>query len=310
MAYLKDVINIFGPYKGPLLIKSCEKLVANNSSPYWNMTLQDVTGSINAKKWSIEGFDEELLIPGQVVEFSGTIIKYKNAPQFKVDSVAPVDPSTINYSDFYLACPESEEDIQKDVKGMLNEIEDEDLRTLVREVLNDNQKRYLTYPAAISIHHAYRGGIVYHSLSIAKCALALCERYPQLNKSYLIAGALLHDIGKIREMDGVLASSYTLEGNLLGHISIGAEIVMKKGEEIGTPSDKLTILTHMILSHHGEPEYGSAVVPQTQEALILHYLDDIDAKLNILDNAMKNVEVREFSSKLTYLNGKAFLKTK
>jgi 3'-5' exoribonuclease len=310
MTYLKDIIDKGGAFEGPLLVKSCEKGVASNQIPYLSLTLTDITGTINAKKWTVEDSDMDLLAPGTVVHFSGTVFKYKGAPQLKVETISPMAEGTYDINDFYLSCPINDEELYKEVAEMIALITDEDLKKLTQTVIKENEERYMTYPAAVSVHHAYRAGIVYHSLSIAKDALAICQRYPSLDQNFLLAGALLHDVGKTREMAGVLAASYTEEGNLLGHISIGAEIVEETGEKIGTPKEKLTIIVHMILAHHGRPEYGSPVLPQTPEAYVLHVLDDLDAKMNILENALKDVEPGQFSIKLPFFDNKAFLKVK
>jgi 3'-5' exoribonuclease len=310
MAYLKDIIEAGGAFDGPLLVKTCEKGVASNGSFYYNLTLQDITGSINGKKWSVEVGDDLVLAPGKVVRFTGTIIKYRNQPQFKIESVASMPEGSYDVGDFYLSCPISDEELYKDLDEMIEKIKDEDLKKLTKEAIKENEDKYMTYPAAVSVHHAYRCGIVYHSLSIAKDALAIGERYPYLNMDYLLCGALLHDIGKTREMSGVIASNYTFEGNLLGHISIGAQMVEEVGEKIGTPKDKLTVVVHMILSHHGQPDFGSPVVPQTPEAFVLHMLDDLDSKMYILETALRDVKVGEFSQRLPFLDNKAFLKTK
>ncbi len=310
MTYLKDIIEIGGPFDGPLLVKSCEKGIASNGSNYYNMTLQDITGTINAKKWSVEEGDDEILAAGRVVNFSGNIFKYRNSPQLKVESVTKMAEGTYDVADFYVSCPINDEELYKEVDEFIAKIEDPDLKALVIECIKENQDKYMTYPAAVTVHHAYRAGIVYHSLSIAKDAVLICSRYPELNQDYLIAGALLHDIGKTKEMSGVIAANYTLEGNLLGHISMGAQMVQEIGEKIKTPKDKLTVIVHMILAHHGVPEYGSPVLPQTPEAYVLHVLDDLDAKLFILQTALKDVKKGEFSARIPFFDGKAFLKTK
>jgi len=310
MTYLKDMMETGGNFDGPLLIKTCEKGVASNGSSYFNMTLQDITGIINAKKWSIESGDAELLTPGKVVRFEGNVFKYRNSPQLKVENVFKMEEGTYDIGDFYVSCPIKDEELYKEVDEMISLIQDKDIADLVKVCINDNQEKYMTYPAAVSVHHSYRAGIVYHSLSICKDAILIADRYPQLNKDYLIAGSLLHDIGKTREMSGVIAANYTLEGNLLGHISMGAQMVMEEGERIKTPDQKLTIICHMILSHHGVPEYGSPMTPKTPEAYVLHVLDDLDSKMFILDTALKDINVGEFSQRIPFLEGKAFLKTK
>ena len=310
MKYIKDYIEEGGHFEGPLLVKTCEKGVANNGNDYLTIVFQDVTGSLNGKKWTVESDDLTILTPGKVVFVYGDVFKYKGHPQIKVEKIHPLEENQYDIQDFYISCPIKEEALYKELDEMVALIEDSDLKELVKYVLSSNEEKYMTYPAAVSVHHAYRCGIVYHSLSIARMAIKVCEAYPILNRDYLIAGALLHDLGKTREMAGVIAPNYTFEGNMLGHISMGFTMVMEAGQKIGIPSEKLTVIGHMILAHHGQFEYGSPVKPQTPEALVLHMLDDLDAKMNILENFLKDTKVGEFSQKIPFLDNKAFLRTK
>ncbi|MFA6796678.1 MAG: HD domain-containing protein [Bacilli bacterium] len=310
MTYIKDIIETGGRFEGPLLVKTADKGIATNGVEYFNINFQDVTGTLNGKKWTVESGDSDLLKPGSIVNVTGNVFQYRGHPQLKVEDVFEASEDDYDPADFYLSCPIKDEELFKDLDDMIALIEDEDIKKLTKAIIDENKEKYMTYPAAVSVHHAYRCGIVYHSLCICKMALDVSKNYPQLNRDYLIAGSLIHDIGKTREMNGIVASSYTFEGNLLGHISIGTAIIMETGERIGTPKDKVTILAHMILSHHGKPEYGSAVIPQTPEAYVLHILDDLDSKMNILDNALSSVKVGNFSQRIPYMEGKAFLKTK
>ena len=310
MNYIKEIIEEGGHFDGALLVKSCERGVANNGNEYLSIVFQDVTGSINSKKWTVEANDLKVLIPGKIVMVTGDIFKYKGHPQMKVEKVEEVDNSLFDMQDFYISCPINDEDLYKSVEEIIDVIEDDEIRKLVKALIEENEEKYMTYPAAVSVHHAYRCGIVYHSLSIAKMAIKVADHYKTLSKDYLVAGALLHDLGKTKEMQGVMTSGYTLEGNLLGHISMGAFLVESKARELNISKNKTTILTHIILAHHGQFEYGSPVLPQTPEALVLHMLDDLDSKMNILDNALSDVKVGDFSQKIPYLDMKAYLKIK
>ena len=310
MKYIKDYLEEGGHFEGPLLVKTCEKGVANNGNEYLTIVFQDVTGSLYGKKWTVESDDLNILVPGKVVLVNGDIFKYKGHPQIKVEKIKHLEESQYDINDFYVSCPIKEEALYKELDEMIELIEDEDIKKLVRYVISKNEDKYMTYPAAVSVHHAYRCGIVYHSLSIARMACKVCELYKNLNRDYLVAGAILHDLGKTREMAGIIAPNYTFEGNMLGHISMGFTMVMEAGRAIGTPENKLTIIGHMILAHHGQFEFGSPVKPQTPEALVLHMLDDLDAKMNILENYLKDVPLGEFSQKIPFLDSKAFLKTK
>lgn len=309
-SYLKDYLEDGGDFDGYLLVKSCDVCISSNGGNYLNATLQDVSASISARKWSIEQGDKELFSNNNIIRVVGKIFKYKNVNQLKIEEAYKVDKKSLDLNDFYPSCPCSDKELEEDLNKMINLIEDEDIKKLVSTVILENKEKYMTYPAAISIHHAYKGGICYHSLSIAKNALSIANNYPQLNKDYLIAGSLLHDIGKTVEMNGINSTSYTLQGNLEGHISIGAEMVKSCGEKIHTPEFKLTVIVHMILSHHGSAEFGSPIPPRTPEAFVLHLLDEMDAKLFVLNNALKDLNVGDFSNRLLALDNLSFLKTK
>ena len=307
--YLKDYLIEGAQVENlKLYVKSADKGVSNNGNLYFNLVLQDISGSIVAKKWVIEIDDDKIIIPNNVIEVSGTIIKYRNQFQLKVESVLPC--TNYDLSDFVISCPLSSENLKNEIYKIIDLVTDADLKNLALACINEYQDRYFTYPAAVSVHHAFKGGIAYHSLCICKDAISLCNLYPQLNEDYLIVGSLLHDIGKTYEMGGIVATSYTLEGNLLGHISLGANMVSEIGRRIKTPQFKLDLVLHMILSHHGEYEYGSPVLPKTQEAYVLHALDDLDSKLYILKEQMKSLKVGETSQRLPTFDNRQFVRTK
>ena len=179
---------------------------------------------------------------------------------------------------------------------------------LTKTILEKRMESYLHFPAAVTVHHAYLGGLVYHSLSV----LALCEKaasqYSFLDRDLLVAGALLHDIGKTEELSGAMVSTYTTKGNLLGHITLGALIVQEEARNLNLSGEKITLLIHMILSHHGELEFGSPKVPMTAESVVLHNMDDVDAKLNCLKNYLDLTEDEAFTTKIPWMNGAMFYK--
>ncbi len=308
--YLKDYLDEGGKFSGPLLVKSVEKGVTSTGSNYLTINFQDISSSIVAKKWEIKDDDLDIIQPNNVILVSGNIFKYKGSNQLKVESVSKMEVSEIDMDDFLIGCPLSSKQLESKLYELISLVKDEELKKLVIQVINENKEKYMNYPAAISVHHAYKSGIVYHSICIAEASVFFAKQYPQLNLDYLIVGSLLHDIGKTVEMNGVIASSYTLQGNLEGHINIGANIVEEVGKRIQISEDKLAIVVHIILSHHGEPEYGSSILPKTPEAYLIHMLDDIDSKMFILNNALKSIEVGEFSQRIPFLEGRSFLKTK
>lgn len=169
----------------------------------------------------------------------------------------------------------------------------------------------MTYPAASRIHHNWLGGLSEHSLSMAQMADEVCKHYPQLNRDLLIAGILIHDVGKTEEMSGPLATEYTLAGKLEGHISIANGWLSEVANEKGlADSEEAVLLHHMILSHHGQYEYGSPVLPQIQEAEVLYLLDNLDARMNTLKQALDQTKPGEWTSKLFALENRQFYKPK
>ena len=154
------------------------------------------------------------------------------------------------------------------------------------------------------------GGLAFHSLTICSDALKIATNYPQLNKDYLISGSLLHDIGKLVELSGYIATNYTLEGNLLGHLQIGATILNDAAKKVKINEEKLILLSHIIVSHHGKAEYGAIKPPMTLEAYVIHNLDDLDSKMEMLSSTLENVEPGEFSKKIPWMDNISFYKDK
>ncbi|HBD06432.1 MAG TPA: 3'-5' exonuclease [Firmicutes bacterium] len=305
-----DLKKNVGQFKTNLLVKNCVGGVANNSKPYLNIVFQDATGIMDGKKWEVLPEDEKILTPGLVVEVDGTVLSYRGNMQIKVNSVKSIDQKSINMTDFVHTCPIEHEALLNELDSDLNLIEDKDIKAITEHIIKNNYEKYTTHPAAVSVHHAFYGGILFHSLSMCRQALKISEQYPFLNRDYLIAGCLLHDIGKTVELNGNIATSFTDEGKLLGHINIGAMIVDEAANELNITGEAPLILKHIILSHHGLPEYGSAVLPKTAEAFVIHALDELDSKLNILETALNEVEKGKYTSKIIYLDNRQFYKTK
>ena len=167
------------------------------------------------------------------------------------------------------------------------------------------------YPAAARIHHNFIGGLATHTAGMLKVALALCNIYPSVNRDYLIAGVLLHDLGKIEELTSPVVTEYTTAGKLLGHISIMDARLLQIGKDLGLEdSEELLLLRHMILSHHGQYEYGSPVRPETLEAELLNLIDNIDARVNTIDKALSETKEGEFTQKIFALDNRVFYKHK
>ena len=188
----------------------------------------------------------------------------------------------------------------------LSSIKDEEVKRLTDHLIKKFYADYINYPAAVRNHHAFGSGLLYHSVTMADVAERVCEVYPSLNRDYLIAGCLLHDIGKTLELSGPVATKYTLEGKLIGHISIMQSELRKAAQELQISEETSLLLQHMILSHHGVPEFGSAIVPMTREALALSTIDNFDAKMQVLDNAFVGVDPGEWTARIFAMDNIAY----
>ena len=305
---IKDFAGQEGPVNGIFMIKQATEAVSNSGTHYLSLTLQDTSGSIDAKKWAIEDGDVTLCTPGSLIRINGMASVYRGHPQLKINDLEPVELSEVDISKYVPMAPTPIEEMKKTLDSYIELIEDKELHDLTKKVISDRYEKYTTYPAAVTVHHAFVGGLMYHSLSICSMALKTVEQYPELSRDYLVAGSLLHDIGKTVELSGATATSYTEEGNLLGHISLGAMIVYSTGKELHVQDEKLTVLTHMILAHHGEYDFGSPKEPMTAEAFVLHELDELDAKLATLKNAYDTTSEGSFTGRIVWMDNQNFYK--
>ena len=279
--------------------KSLQKTRAGES--YLDMTLSDKTGKISAKMW--QGFEKvaEEFEQGDAVVVKAHTDVYRNSLQLNVSKISKVREEHEEYgfsSDSLV--PSSDRDPKEmwdEVTGLIDSVEDTFLRQLLEIIFEENEKRILSYPAAKFIHHNFRGGLLEHTLSMANDAIYYSKKYPDLNRDLLITGTLLHDIGKVKELTGEVATTYTDEGSLVGHIILGRDMVRDATKEIEDfPAETLLLLEHMILSHQGKYEFASPRKPMIKEALILFYLDDMDSKMNIF---MKTISEDENEGKWT-----------
>ena len=292
-----------------LLISNVVKGTTNSGSPYLSLTLQDSSKAIEAKLWDVKPELASQIEVGKVYDFDLEIIKYKNNLQAKVLKVMPVAQNSVNMDDFLFKSPISKDELRNTIQEGINQIKNENIARIVSSMLNFYSNDVYDYPAASKIHHNFIGGLATHTAGMLKIGLALCELYPNLNKDYLIAGIILHDLGKIEELTSPAVTEYSNKGKLLGHISIMDARLAQIGQELKLDnSDELLILRHMVLSHHGEYEYGSPVRPETLEAEVLSQIDNIDAKINIITKALDEINPGEFTQKLFAMDNRVFYK--
>ena len=283
------------------MIKQATVKTANNNKKYMDFTLMDKTGEINAKLWEYP-VDADDYIEGVIVKIAGTTNDYKGTLQLKINKIRLVnEEDEIATMDYVKTAPIDGNTMYDFIMSKVEEIEDEDIKKLTKTIYEDNKEKLLYFPAAMKNHHAVMGGLLYHVKRMVKMAERMIEVYPIIRKDYLYCGVLLHDIAKLMEMDSNeygIVKGYTVEGNLLGHIIQGIKLVEKYAEKLDIDEEKSLLIQHMILSHHSEPEYGSPKRPMIIEAEMLHYIDNIDAKIFDMTEAIENVEPGEFSDRI------------
>ncbi|MCR5514362.1 MAG: HD domain-containing protein [Bacilli bacterium] len=289
-----------------LLVTQVDKCVTTQGRSYLNVTLQDSSGSILGKKWDVFDGDLEVFKEGNIVAVEGEVLKYKGSLQFKIISGAQVSVSDVDVTKFVPQAPVPREELEKKLNAYMDSLEDKELQTIVKYLVNKFHDKYVVHPAAVRNHHNFASGLLYHSISMADMAEQVCKLYPKLNRDWVVGGALIHDLGKTIELSGPIATKYTVEGNLVGHISIMVAEIRMAAKELGIEGEKLTLLEHMIASHHSKPEFGSPIPPLTREALALAMIDDFDAKMNIVDKAVENADLESFTEKIFALDGRAY----
>ncbi|MDI9504031.1 MAG: HD domain-containing protein [Erysipelotrichaceae bacterium] len=285
-----------------LLVINATKGVTNNGNLYLNILLQDNTGQIEAKLWDATPYDEENLVPGNIVELVADVLDYRGSLQLKIIEHKLVDPSNVDLANFVMSSEIAIEDLEKELTKVLKSIKDKEVSAIVTHLVNKYYDEFIHYPAATRNHHEYLGGLLEHTLSMVKIADLLFSHYQDIDRDILVGGILLHDLGKTIELSGPVVTRYTVEGRLVGHISLGSAEIFKAAEELKITSEVPVLLSHLVLSHHGKMEFGSPVVPMTKEAFILSLIDNLDSKLKIIDKALEITEEGEFTDRIWALD--------
>lgn len=290
-----------GFVEGYCLLKTVEMKTTAKGMKYLDITVADKSGEMNAKYWNCTDAERSVYSAGDVVKIRGSIAPYNGVDQLKIDKIRPTTSGdNVNVGDFVPGSDYEPEQMYAALYEIANSFKDAELKTLVTTVYERNKEALLTVPAAFKLHHAMRGGLLYHVLSIVRLCEGVCKVYPFVDRELLIAGAMLHDIAKITEFSlnkiG-LVEEYSVRGNLLGHIPMGAMLVDNVAKELGISEETAMLLEHMILSHHGNPEYGAAVRPMFLEAELLSELDLMDSRVFEIAHTVDGVEKGAFSSR-------------
>ena len=250
--------------------------------PYLALTLGDRTGQIEAKMWdnveeALDAFEQD-----DFVKVKGLLNKYKNRFQITIHKVRKLGESEVDFSDYLPKTTKDIGELWQTLAGFVASFQNPYLKALIEVFMADPElaEAYRNAPAAKTLHHAYIGGLLDHVVSLFRSCDLLCRNYPQINRDLLLTGAFFHDIGKIYELTYNRSFSYTTRGQLLGHMIIELEMLQAKLAQVpGFPDELKTLVEHLIISHHGEYEFGSPKLPMFPEALMLHYLDDLDSKM-------------------------------
>jgi 3'-5' exoribonuclease len=292
-----------------LLVKNSTKGIASNGKPFLTLILQDRTGDIEAKLWDISDQDEQTYKAETIVKVSGDLHNYRGRLQLKIRQLRPASPQDgMKISDFLETAPVSQDEMMGKITQYIFDMKNPNIQRITRHLLKKFNQDFLVYPAATKNHHEFVSGLAYHVISMLDLAKAITGLYPSLDRDLLYAGVILHDLGKVTELSGPISTAYTTEGNLLGHITIMVNEIGKAAEELGINGEEVVVLQHLVLSHHGKMEWGSAKPPMIKEAEILHYIDNLDAKMNMMDRALRHVKPGEFTERVFALDNRSFYK--
>jgi 3'-5' exoribonuclease len=253
--------------------------------PYLALTLGDRSGQLEAKMWDnveevLDAFEQD-----DFLKIKGLINKYKNRFQLTIHKLRKLGESEIDFADYLPKTTKDVDELWRTLTNFVSSFQNPHLKSLLQAFMADPEiaAAYRNAPAAKTLHHAYIGGLLDHVVSLFRSCDLMCQNYPQINRDLLLTGAFLHDIGKIHELTYNRSFSYTTKGQLLGHMIIELEMLQAKlALQPSFPDELKTMIEHLIISHHGQYDFGSPKLPMFPEALMLHYLDDLDSKMEAM----------------------------
>jgi len=296
--------------EGFYILKAAYPKTTASGKPFLSATLSDKTGAIEIKVWDYTGpiasADE-----GKVVKIRGNVGEYRGTPQITVDRIRLADENDqYDVSALVPVAPIDVDATMDELKALIASIKDEDYRKVCQIFLEQHYDAWKNTPAAKSVHHGFLSGLLMHTTTMLKIADFLAGLYGDIiDRSLLLAGTFLHDFGKQQEFTLSqlgLVTDYSVKGQLLGHLVMGAQEVAKLAAVIGTPEDKAVLLQHMILSHHGEPEFGAAVKPICAESELLSQIDMIDSRMEIYRETLQDMQVGEVSNRIFALDKRVY----
>ena len=298
--------------EGFYLLKSAFPKVTVSGKPFLTAVLADESGTIEAKVWDYSGPIGER-DAGKVIKVRGSVSDYRGALQVTVDKLRlAAEDDHVDVSRLVRVAPIDRAGAYADITRLVSMLEDADYRAVCEEMLRRHEDAFRTIPAAKSVHHSFLSGLLMHTYNMLRLADFLAAQYADsVDRSLLLAGTLLHDFGKEREFtfsELGLVTDYSTKGQLLGHLVMGAQETAEVAEMLGIPEEKSVLLQHLLLSHHGDPEFGAAVLPQCAEAELLSLIDQIDSRMEIYREALAPLKSGEFSQRIFALDNRRIYK--
>jgi len=294
-----------------LLIRQAIRGIASNGKPFLTLRLSDDSGDIEAKLWGVKPEDEQMYTGKTIVYIRGEAFDYRGRLQLKIARIRPVnDEDQVKIEDLVPTAPMEKLDMLEQVNQFVFDIGNPKIQRMTRFLIKKYQHAFLEAPAATRNHHEFMSGLAYHVVCMLQIAQSVVQLYSSLNKDLLYAGIILHDLGKVRELSGPIDTEYTTEGKLIGHISLMAAEIRQTASELKIEGEEPMLLEHLILSHHGKGEWGSPKPPLLREAEILHHIDNLDAKMNMMDRALGKTEAGHFTERIPALENRTIYKPK
>lgn len=313
MEYNKNVKDMVPGDKveGFYILKEAYQKISSNGKPFLSAVIADKTGIMDVKVWDYAGPVGTQEDVGKIIKIRGDVSEFKGNPQLSLSNIRMALPEdNCDTVRLVAAAPIDKDETVRKVRTLVDSMEDADYRQVARTMLERHLETFASIPAAKSVHHSFLSGLLMHTANMMAMADFLSGQYASvIDRSLLLTGTLLHDFAKeieFRFSDLGIVTDYSVKGQLLGHLVMGAQEVAQVCAELGTPEEKSLLLQHMILSHHGEPEYGAAVKPMFAEAELLSYIDMVDSRMEIYAELLPSVAEGSFSSRVFALDKRIY----
>ena len=313
MEYNKNVKDMVPGDKveGFYILKEAYQKISSNGKPFLSAVIADKTGTMDVKVWDYAGPVGTQEDVGKIIKVRGDVSEFKGNPQLSLSNIRMALPEdNCDTVRLVAAAPIDKDETVRKVRALVDSMEDPDYRQVARTMLERHLETFASIPAAKSVHHSFLSGLLMHTANMMAMADFLSGQYASvIDRSLLLTGTLLHDFAKeieFRFSDLGIVTDYSVKGQLLGHLVMGAQEVAQVCAELGTPEEKSLLLQHMILSHHGEPEYGAAVKPMFAEAELLSYIDMVDSRMEIYAELLPSVAEGSFSGRVFALDKRIY----